>query len=72
MNLCLKVDLDRIIGGHNGRILGQFDIIGNIWMLVKFFHWFQVFSTSVEKDIGKILTDAQSAKKKKTSLVIKH
>ena len=36
------------------------------------FHWFQVFSTSVEKDIGKILTDAQSAKKKKTSLVIKH
>ena len=26
--------------------------------------WFQVFSTSVEKDIGKILTDAQSAKKK--------
>ena len=42
-------------------------------MLVKFFHWFQVFSMSVEKDIGKILTDAQSAKKKtKTSLVIKH
>ena len=42
-------------------------------MLVKFFHYFQVFSTSVEKDIGKILTDAQSAKKKKkTSLVIKH
>ena len=33
-------------------------------MLVKFFHWFQVFSTSVEKEIGKILTDAQSAKKK--------
>ena len=33
-------------------------------MLVKFFHWFQVFSTLVEKDIGKILTDAQSAKKK--------
>ena len=30
----------------------------------------QAFSTSVEKDIGKILTDAQ--KKKKTSLVIKH
>ena len=29
------------------------------------FHWFQVFSTFVEKDIGKILTDAQSAKKKK-------
>ena len=28
-------------------------------MLVKFFHWFQVFSTSVEKDISKILTDAQ-------------
>ena len=44
---------------------GQFDIIGNIWMLVKIFHWFQVFSTSVEKDIGKILTDVQSAKKKK-------
>ena len=22
MNLCLKVDLDRIIGGHNIRILG--------------------------------------------------
>ena len=42
-------------------------------MLVKFFHWFQVFLTSVEKDIGKILTDVQSAKKKKkTSLVIKH
>ena len=40
-------------------------------MLVKIFHWFKVFSTSVEKDIGKILTDAQSAKKK-TSLVIKH
>ena len=39
-------------------------------MLVKFFHWFKVFSTSIEKDIGKILTDAQSAKK--TSLVIKH
>ena len=34
-------------------------------MLVKFFHWFQGFSTSVEKDIGKTLTDAQSAKKKK-------
>ena len=34
-------------------------------MLVKFFHWFQVFLTSVEKDIGKILTDAQSEKKKK-------
>ena len=52
---------------------GQFDIIGNIWMLVKIFHWFQVFLTSVEKDICKILTDAQSAKKKKkTSLVIKH
>ena len=33
-------------------------------MLVKFFHLFQVFSTLVEKDIGKILTDAQSAKKK--------
>ena len=33
-------------------------------MLVKFFHWFQVFPTSVEKDIGKILSDAQSAKKK--------
>ena len=29
------------------------------------FHWFHVFSTSVEKDIGKILTDAQSAKKKR-------
>ena len=29
------------------------------------FHWFQVFLTSVEKDIGKILTDAQSSKKKK-------
>ena len=42
-------------------------------MLVKFCHWFQVFLTSVEKDIGKILTNAQSAKKKKkTSLVIKH
>ena len=41
-------------------------------MLVKFFHWFKVFLTSGEKDIGKILTDAQSAKKKKTSLVIKH
>ena len=41
-------------------------------MLVKIFHWFQVFSTSVEKDIGKILTDAQSAKKEKTSLVIEH
>ena len=38
----------------------------------EFFHWFQVFSTSVEKDISKILTDTQSAKKKKTSLVIKH
>ena len=34
-------------------------------MLVKICHWFQVFSTSVEKDIGKILTDAQSARKKK-------
>ena len=33
-------------------------------MLVKFCHWFQVFSTSVEKDIGKKLIDAQSAKKK--------
>ena len=33
---------------------------------------FQAFSTLVEKNIGKILTDAQSAKKKKTSLVIKH
>ena len=33
-------------------------------MLVKFFHWFHVFSTSIEKDIGKILTNAQSAKKK--------
>ena len=32
-------------------------------MIVKFCHWFQVFSTSVEKDIGKILTDAQSTKK---------
>ena len=41
-------------------------------MLVKIFHWFQVFSTLVEKDIGKILTDAQSAKKTKTSLVIEH
>ena len=40
-------------------------------MLVKFFHYFQVFSMSVEKDIGKILTDVQSSKKK-TSLVIKH
>ena len=43
---------------------GQFDIIGKIWMLVKIFQWFQVFSTSVEKDIFKILTDAQSSKKK--------
>ena len=34
-------------------------------MLVKFFHLFQVFSTSVKKDIGKILSDVQSAKKKK-------
>ena len=34
-------------------------------MLVKIFHWVQVFSTSVEKDIGKILTNAQFAKKKK-------
>ena len=34
-------------------------------MLVKIFHWFQIFSTSVEKDIGKILIDAQSAKKQK-------
>ena len=34
-------------------------------MLVKFCHRFQVFLTSVEKDIGKILTDAQSAKTKK-------
>ena len=33
-------------------------------MLVKYFHWFHVFSTLVEKDIGKILTDVQSAKKK--------
>ena len=33
-------------------------------MLVKFCPWFQVFLTSVEKDIGKILTDAQSVKKK--------
>ena len=41
-------------------------------MLVKFCHWFRVFLTSVKKDIGKILTDVQSAKKKKTSLVIKH
>ena len=41
-------------------------------MLVKCFHWFQVFSTLVEKDIAKILTDAQYAKKKKTSLVVKH
>ena len=30
-------------------------------------HWFPVFSTSVEKDIGKILTDAQSAKKNEFS-----
>ena len=44
------------------EFLGQFDIIGKIWMLVKFFHRFQVFLTLVEKDIGKILTDAQSAK----------
>ena len=65
MNFCLKVDLDRIIGGPNGGILGQFYIFGKIWMLVKYFHWFQVFSTSVEKDICKILTDAQSEKKKK-------
>ena len=42
-------------------------------MLEKLCHWFQVFLTSVEKDIGKILTDVQSTKKKKkTSLVIKH
>ena len=34
-------------------------------MLVKFCHWFQVFLMSVEKDIGKILTDAQFPKKKK-------
>ena len=40
-------------------------------MLVKFFHWFKVFLMSVEKDIGKILTDVKSAKKK-TSLLIKH
>ena len=40
-------------------------------MLLKFCHWFQIFLTLVEKDIGKILTDVQSAKKK-TSLVIKH
>ena len=40
-------------------------------MLVKFYNWFQVFSTSVDKDIGKILTNERSAKKK-TSLVIKH
>ena len=72
MNLCLNFNLYRIIGGPNGRILGQFDNIGKIWMLVKLCHWFQVFLTSVEKDIGKILTDAQSAKKKKSSLVIKH
>ena len=32
---------------------------------MKFFHWFKVFLTSVEKDIGKILTDVQSAKKKR-------
>ena len=65
MNLCLKVDLDRIIGGLNGRILGP---IVHHWKYMdvrKFFHWFQVFSTSVEKDIRKILNDAQSAKKKK-------
>ena len=44
-------------------------------MLVEIFHWFQVFSTLVKKDIGKILTDAQSAKKKNKnefSVVIKH
>ena len=34
-------------------------------MLVEFCHSFQVFLTLVEKDIGKILTDAQSAKKEK-------
>ena len=34
-------------------------------MLVKLFHWFQVFLTLVEKDIGKILTDTQFARKKK-------
>ena len=28
MNLCLKVDLERIIGGPNGRILGP---IGHHW-----------------------------------------
>ena len=28
MNLCLKVELDRIIGGPNGRILGP---IGHNW-----------------------------------------
>ena len=28
VNFCLKVDLDRIIGGPNGRILGP---IGNHW-----------------------------------------
>ena len=33
-------------------------------MLLKFFQWFHGFSMSVEKDIGQILTDAQSAKKK--------
>ena len=54
------------------EFLGPFDIIGKIWMLVKFCHWFPVFLSSVEKDIAKILTDSQSAKKKKTSLVIKH
>ena len=41
-------------------------------MLLKFCHWFQVFLMSVENDIAKILTDGQSAKKKKTSSVIKH
>ena len=36
-------------------------------MLVKFCHWFQVFLMSVEKDISKILTDAQSGKKNEFS-----
>ena len=67
-NLCLKVELDRIIGGPNGRILGS------IRHHCKYLDVSEIFSlVSVEKDIGKILTAAQSAKKKKKkSLVIKH
>ena len=60
----MNFDLYRIIGGTNGRILGSICYHWKDMDVSEIFHWFQVFLTSVEKDIGKILTDAQSAKKK--------